>query len=183
MADAVSIDCKSIGVESSEGIRNYPASVAIVNEDKICVYNAVINPRNLQISDYRTRFHGIQAQDLSRGLHIKVVRQAVSRILKNCLLVGYDVSRSLRLLGLGHPEDNIRDVSTYHLYTRYKKYNPTLRQLTRSYLSRGLEAPRTPVKDATAAMDLYLKVAEFWEEELVNETDSSECDEDSYYTD
>nr|XP_037869676.1 uncharacterized protein LOC101746969 isoform X2 [Bombyx mori] len=113
MADAVSIDCKSIGVESSEGIRNYPASVAIVNEDKICVYNAVINPRNLQ----------------------------------------------------------------------YKKYNPTLRQLTRSYLSRGLEAPRTAVKDATAAMDLYLKVAEFWEEELLNETDSSECDEDSYYTD
>ncbi|XP_061727095.1 RNA exonuclease 4-like [Cydia pomonella] len=161
----VAIDTESVGGGPSGSV-NILARVSIVDRRRV-IYDEYVIP-SMPVTDYRTPWSGVREKDLAGAKKtFDMVRQEVSRILQDCILVGHDLKFDFAALELNHPANDIRDTSLYKPF-RYASTKPSLKYLAKKYLNRDIQVGNhCSVEDARAAMDLYLLVENEWEKEMV----------------
>jgi RNA exonuclease 4 len=151
------------------------ARASLVNFHGERLYDAFVQP-TLTVTDYRTAFSGVRAEDLLPGgaggagggaLPFREVQADVAAFLKNRVLVGHYLKADLGVLGLAHPREQIRDTAWLPKFREAAGgRNPRLKDLARRVLGLTIqEGEHDSVEDARAAMMLYRAEKEAFESE------------------
>nr|ACO10913.1 RNA exonuclease 4 [Caligus rogercresseyi] len=166
LTKVVGIDCEMVGV-GFQGSRSVLARVSIVNIFGKTMYDKFVKPME-KVTDYRTTVSGIRPSDVVDGEEFKVVQKEVASILDNRILVGHALKHDLKVLFLGHSEQQIRDTSLYKPFRElFNGRTPSLKKLTAKLLSVSVqEGEHSPVEDARAAVRLYTMFRTEWEKSL-----------------
>lgn len=124
-----------------------------------------------KVTDYRTMFSGIRAEDLNsqNAIPFGECRQIVATLIRGKILVGHGLSNDLSVLHLRHPYYLIRDTSLYLPFMRQKcdgSWEPRrLAQLMQIFLGQVIQqGPHDSLEDAASAMSLYHLVQAEWEQ-------------------
>ena len=120
------------------------------------------------VTDYRTKFSGVRPGDLRGAPQFDVVKSKIESLLKGRILVGHAVHNDLEVLGIKHPEADIRDTSRYPPLMKVLPGGRTkaqaLRRLAEEHLELGIQsAEHCSVEDARAALGLYQMHRKEWE--------------------
>lgn len=168
-----SLDCEMVGV-GQFGQTSAVARVTLVgwNGEKL-LDSYVIQSK--PVTDYRTFVSGITKEDLDNAvMTLDQVRQLVSRLLYNRILVGHALKNDLEALNISHPWWLTRDTATYLPFMKKRPNNAAwwprkLKELAKEKLDREIQAygrPHSSIEDAIAAIDLYKTVQTKWEGEI-----------------
>jgi RNA exonuclease 4 len=142
-----------------------------VNTSGTIVYHSHVSPpRNTIVTDYRTHISGITKEILAeKGRSFLKVQQEVARRINGAILVGHALENDLKALGLQYPRAMIRNTAHLPQFQTLDKrghLNPQkLKNLAARYLDVTIqEGEHDPAEDARAAMALYTKYGDLWEE-------------------
>ncbi|PAA49873.1 hypothetical protein BOX15_Mlig006192g5 [Macrostomum lignano] len=167
----VAIDCEFVGT-GPRGSVSALGRASVLNERGDVLLDVMCLPDE-PVTDYRTRWSGIRAADLSRGLPFDAVQDLVRRAVRGRVLVGHALHNDLRVLRLHHPEGLVRDTSKCVLLQAKAGMPPqgkrpaSLRSLSLALLNlRIQQREHDSVEDADACLKLYHLVAEEWESQL-----------------
>uniref|UniRef100_A0A8C6M027 Interferon stimulated exonuclease gene n=1 Tax=Nothobranchius furzeri TaxID=105023 RepID=A0A8C6M027_NOTFU len=127
----------------------------------------------LPVTDFRTRWSGIQRHHLQNATPFYQAREEICSILEGKVVVGHSIHNDFEALDIVHPGHMIRDTFTTRLLSRLagfprERYS-SLKILSSKLLNRKIQAGRKghcSVEDAQAALDLYKLVEGEWEQEL-----------------
>ena len=166
----VSMDCEMIQGKNAVNANSYNilGRVSIIDYDLKVIYDEFVKPKPTEeLIDCMTWISGITEEDIENGKDFVEVQNEVLAILKRNILVGHSLKNDLRVLGIDVPEYKIRDTQLYPPFQRgYRNYNPgpKLKDLARDYLNENIQQyAHDSIEDATAAMKLYKKVENDWE--------------------
>lgn len=175
LATVVSMDCEMVGTGQG-GCRSELARCSILDYQGIVLYDKYVRPCH-PVTDYRTRWSGIQKHHLQNAVPFAEAQKEVAGILEGKVLVGHALHNDFRALRLSHPNHMVRDTLGTPLLGRRaglpKKRLLSLKVLACKLLNRRIQVGRkghSSVEDALAALDLYKLVEVEWEQEL------QECD-------
>ena len=108
MTTAVALDCEMVELA---GGRDAIAQVCVVSEHLTPLFKSYVRPIG-QIVDYMTLHSGLRPTDLVDAPELTQVVSRVRALLCGHLVVGHSVRTDLRLLGISHPEECIRETGT-----------------------------------------------------------------------
>lgn len=175
-----SVDCEMVGVGPG-GLDSALARVSVINFDNEIVLDTYVRVEE-EVIDYRTFVSGIRPEHIESesAMNINQVRTLVGNILTGKILVGHALENDLKVLGLEHPDCDIRDTAKYEPFMRHiQKENDEmilcprkLKDLVWEHLSKHIQVmgkAHSPVEDAIAAMDLYKGVRSEWEVQKMQE--------------
>ncbi|XP_078097400.1 apoptosis-enhancing nuclease-like [Mustelus asterias] len=167
----VAIDCEMVGT-GPRGCHSELARCSIVNYQGVVVYDKYVKPEN-PITDYRTRWSGIRAQDMTNATGFDDAQREIMKILKDKIVIGHALSNDFKALKYFHPTCLTRDTSKFPMLKKNAgfpvKVSVSLKNLTKQLLRRKIQVGRDghcSVEDAHAAMELYQLVEVQWEQNL-----------------
>uniref|UniRef100_A0A914EEQ8 Exonuclease domain-containing protein n=1 Tax=Acrobeloides nanus TaxID=290746 RepID=A0A914EEQ8_9BILA len=172
--DIVALDCEFIGIgrsrrEGGSGQWSAVAKITIVNGYKDIIYDRLVREPNVpdHLIDYRTHITGLEPGDLDRGVRFLKMRRDVARIIEDKIVVGHAIKHDFDALNLGHPEHLIRDTARYFQQFTRDGQKPRLKDLSWVHLHKSIqEYEHDSAEDALAALSLYLKFQQSWENDL-----------------
>lgn len=176
VSKVVALDCEMVGI-GPEGREDALARVSVVNYSGDVLYDKFVRVRH-EVTDYRTRWSGIRAEDITEGapnaVELEEAQRAVGELIRGRVIVGHAIGNDLRALRLKHSWRDVRDTAEFYrrLWRRGKgrrsAKGPALRMVVASVL--GVDAfqggEHDSCEDARAALMLYKKNRVRWEREL-----------------
>ncbi|KAH9473634.1 hypothetical protein Pst134EA_000716 [Puccinia striiformis f. sp. tritici] len=163
----VAIDCEMVGLGPRGSISTL-ARVSIVDFNGNLILDRYVNPGQ-PVTDYRTFVSGIKPHHLAQAGSFRKVTQEVARLIDNKILIGHAVHHDLSALSLHHPQELIRDTSTYTplwLIANTKR-SPSLKNLARLLLNLHIQKQsHCSIDDAKATMAIYRTQQSNWEKNL-----------------
>ncbi|XP_068595708.1 interferon-stimulated gene 20 kDa protein-like [Brachionichthys hirsutus] len=170
----VALDCEMVGTGPG-GRCSALARCSVLDYHGNILYDEYIRPCR-PVTDYRTRWSGVQKHHLCHATPFAQAREEILRILEGKVVVGHSVCNDFDALDMLHPAHMVRDTGTARLLSRLAGLPPrrfaSLRLLARKLLNRKIQAGKRghcSVEDAQAALDLYKLAEGEWEQELQNE--------------
>lgn len=167
----VALDCEMVGT-GPRGQCSELARCSILDYHGNILYDKFVQPRQ-PVTDYRTRWSGIQKHHLRNATPFGQAREEILSILEGKVVVGHSVYHDFEALELLHPAHMVRDTVTTQLLGRLADFprerRASLKILSRKLLNRKIqvgERGHCSVEDARAALDLYKLVEGEWEREL-----------------
>ncbi|XP_061413933.1 interferon-stimulated 20 kDa exonuclease-like 2 [Lethenteron reissneri] len=103
------LDCEMVGTGPA-GLCSELARCSIVTYYGDVVYDRYVKPRN-PITDYRTRWSGITAKDLSKAIPFHRAKKEIVQILKDKVVVGHALHNDFKVIGVKVAESLQRDTS------------------------------------------------------------------------
>ena len=131
-----------------------------------------------RVTDFRTHVSGVRAKDIKdqgNAMEVKECRLAVSKILKDKILVGHSLKNDFQALMMDHPPHLVRDTARYKPLMRATgkhggKLKPRkLKDLVKEYCQLEIQIEgesHCSIDDAKATMELYKAMRSPWEKEL-----------------
>ncbi|KAM7415052.1 hypothetical protein PAMA_019738 [Pampus argenteus] len=169
----VALDCEMVGTGPG-GRCSELARCSILDYHGNVLYDKYIRPCQL-VTDFRTRWSGIQRHHLRNATPFAQAREEVLRILEGKVVVGHSVYNDFEALDMLHPGHMVRDTSMTRFLSRLAGFPrercPSLKILANKLLNRKIQVGKRghcSVEDAQAALDLYKLVEGEWEQELQN---------------
>nr|XP_020476836.1 apoptosis-enhancing nuclease-like [Monopterus albus]XP_020476843.1 apoptosis-enhancing nuclease-like [Monopterus albus]XP_020476850.1 apoptosis-enhancing nuclease-like [Monopterus albus] len=169
----VALDCEMVGTGPG-GRCSELARCSILDYHGNVLYDKYVRPCQ-PVTDYRTRWSGIQRHHLHNAMPFIQAREEILGILEGKVVVGHSIYNDFEALDISHPCHMVRDTSTTRLLGRLAGFArercPSLRLLASKLLNRKIQVGRRghcSVEDAQAALDLYKLVEGEWEQELQN---------------
>lgn len=168
--DIVAMDCEMVCVGAKRSHRIL-ARVSIVNRLGEVLMDSYVRPTQT-VTDYRTPWSGIRAKDIKNAEYFSDVKAKVINLLQGRILVGHALCNDLRVLFIEHPGHLIRDTSNSSLLRRKVGMSdgqaPSLKKLAECILDRTIQnGEHSSIEDARATMDIYNKLSEELEQELI----------------
>lgn len=171
--NVVALDCEMVGV-GPEGRKDALARVSVVNYAGDVLYDTFVKPGEA-VTDYRTRWSGVRAEDVSDdscAVDLYEAQEVVGQLLKGRIVVGHAIKNDFRVLKIAHPWHRVRDTADFYkrIWKRRGQNRPALRTLVAQVL--GIDtfqkSEHDSCEDARAALALYKKNAKEWEK-LISE--------------
>ncbi|XP_072242439.1 apoptosis-enhancing nuclease [Leuresthes tenuis] len=167
----VALDCEMVG--TGPGARcSELARCSILDYHGNILYDKYIRPCQ-PVTDFRTRWSGIQRHHLHNATPFVQAREEIVRILEGKVVVGHSIYNDFEVLDMVHPGHMVRDTSTTRLLSRLAGFPRerclSLKILASKLLNRKIQAGRrghSSVEDAQAALDLYKLVEGEWEQDV-----------------
>lgn len=166
--NVVALDCEMVGV-GPDGRTDALARVSVVNYAGDVLYDTFVKPGEAVV-DYRTRWSGVRAEDVSddsSAVDLYKAQEIVGGLLKGRIVVGHAIKNDFRVLKIAHPWNQIRDTSEFYkrLWKRHRRNRPALRMLVAQVLGVDTfqKSEHDSCEDARAALALYKKNAKEWE--------------------
>uniref|UniRef100_A0A8C2W8P8 Interferon stimulated exonuclease gene n=1 Tax=Cyclopterus lumpus TaxID=8103 RepID=A0A8C2W8P8_CYCLU len=135
------------------------------------------------VTDYRTRWSGIQRHHLQDAIPFAQAREEILGILKGKVVVGHSIYNDFEVLDVLHPGHMVRDTCTMRLLSRLAGFPSerctSLKILATRLLNRKIQVGRRghcSVEDALASLDLYKLVEGEWESERVQQCELKDDD-------
>ncbi|XP_077432359.1 interferon-stimulated 20 kDa exonuclease-like 2 [Vanacampus margaritifer] len=170
----LAMDCEMVGT-GPKGSISQLARCSIVSYEGDLVYDKFIKP-SVPVTDYRTRWSGIRASDLTNATHFNQARKEILKLLAGKVVIGHAVHNDFRVLQYTHPAALTRDTSRIPLLNQRAGFEEkgcaSLKRLTKAIFNRDIQTGRrghSSVEDARATMELYKLVEDEWEKKLVSE--------------
>ncbi|XP_034541820.1 apoptosis-enhancing nuclease [Notolabrus celidotus] len=167
----VALDCEMVGTGPG-GRCSELARCSILDYHGNVLYDKYVLPSR-PVTDYRTRWSGIQRHHLFKATPFTQARDEILRILEGKVVVGHSIYHDFEALDFLHPAHMVRDTITTRLLSRMAGFPrercASLRILAGKLLDRKIQVGRRghcSVEDARAALDLYKLVEGEWEREL-----------------
>lgn len=160
MTTAVALDCEMAelagGCDAVAQICAVSDLQQFLSDDPVTLFKSYVRPIG-HIVDYRTPHSGLRPADLVDAPALTNVVSRVRALLRGRLVVGHSVRTDLRLLGISHPEECIRDTSELPKFLDKGCYRRKLKELAWEFLHRRIQqGSHDPEQDACACMSLYL---------------------------
>ncbi|KAH8944448.1 hypothetical protein BDL97_13G110900 [Sphagnum fallax] len=166
----LALDCEMVGV-GYEGKKDALARVSLVNKWGNVVYDKHVRPQEF-VKDFRTAVSGVRPRDLRKGEKLWTVQKEVAELIKGHILVGHALRNDLKVLMLSHPKKHMRDTHSYKPLCNQVGRPRALRHLAALHLGCQIqEGEHNSVEDARAAMFLYQRFKEEWEQNLRHRVD------------
>ncbi|XP_030587510.1 apoptosis-enhancing nuclease [Archocentrus centrarchus] len=169
----VALDCEMVGTGPG-GRCSELARCSILDYHGNVLYDKYVKPCQ-PVTDYRTRWSGIQRRHLHNATPFTQAREEILSILEGKVVVGHSIYNDFEVLDMLHPCHMVRDTSTTRLLSRLagfpSKCYPSLKTLANKLLNRTIQVGKRghcSVEDAQAALDLYKLVEGEWEQEVQN---------------
>ncbi|CAI5665563.1 unnamed protein product [Oreochromis niloticus] len=167
----VALDCEMVGTGPG-GRCSELARCSILDYHGNVLYDKYVKPCQ-PVTDFRTRWSGIQRHHLLNATPFVQAREEILSILEGKVVVGHSIYNDFEALDMLHPCHMVRDTSTTRLLSRLagfpSKCCPSLRTLANKLLNRSIQVGKRghcSVEDAQAALDLYKLVEGEWEQEM-----------------
>lgn len=167
----IAIDCEMVEAMKDHKRFSVVARVSIVNSECQTLLDTYVKT-DYYISDFRTRFSGIQPHHLVDAPDYLDVREFVLKLVRNRTIVGHDLKQDLAVLGIDEIENQLQTQDTSVLYMSYfkPKMKPSLKKLALAVLSRQIQnGAHDSIEDARMSMELYKR----WRDTKC--TDCAEC--------
>lgn len=165
------LDCEMVGTGPA-GVCSELARCSIVTYYGDVVYDRYVKPRN-PITDYRTRWSGITAKDLSKAIPFHRAKKEIVQILKDKVVVGHALHNDFKVIGVKVAESLQRDTSRSKLLRSMAGLSTqritSLKILAKTLLNEDIQMGtngHSSVEDAWSAMQLFRLVQIDWEKEL-----------------
>ncbi|XP_057983382.1 RNA exonuclease 4 [Malania oleifera] len=167
----VALACKLVG-GGSDGSLDVCARVCIIDENENIIFHTYVKP-HIKVTNYRYETTGIRPQVLKDGMPLRQVQWKLQDFLCNGepmwkiqprggkarILVGHDLDRDLRSLGMEYPAVMIRDTAKYPPLMKTSKLTNSLKYLTQTYLGYDIQTGiQDPYEDCVATMRLYTRM-------------------------
>lgn len=169
----VAIDCEMVGTGPG-GRCSEVARCSILDHQGNVLYDKYVRPCQL-VTDFRTRWSGIQRHHLRNATPFTEAREEILSILEGKVVVGHAIYHDFKVLDIIHPAHMVRDTSTTQLLSSLvglpRRRCTSLKLLSSKLLDRKIQAGNRghcSVEDARASLDLYKLVEGKWEQELQN---------------
>lgn len=166
----VALDCEMVGTGPG-GRRSELARCSVLGYHGNVLYDKYVRPCR-PVTDYRTRWSGIQRHHLRDAIPFAQARQEVLCLLQGKVVVGHSIYNDFEVLDVLHPGHMVRDTCTTHLLSRLAGFPSerctSLKILAVRLLNRKIQVGRRghcSVEDALASLDLYKLVEGEWERE------------------
>ncbi|KAJ3595853.1 hypothetical protein NHX12_002266 [Muraenolepis orangiensis] len=163
-AQLVSLDCEMVGT-GPKGRCSELARCSILDYGGNVLYDKYIRPCR-PVTDYRTRWSGIQRHHLQNAVPFAEAREEIICMLEGKVIVGHSIYNDFKVLDMYHPFHMVRDVGSSLHVRRMAGFPQTrclsLKILADKLLDRSIQSGRKghcSVEDALAALDVY-KLAE-----------------------
>uniref|UniRef100_A0A3Q0S0S6 Interferon stimulated exonuclease gene n=1 Tax=Amphilophus citrinellus TaxID=61819 RepID=A0A3Q0S0S6_AMPCI len=173
LTTVVALDCEMVGTGPG-GRCSELARCSILDYHGNVLYDKYVKPCQ-PVTDYRTRWSGIQRRHLHNATPFTQAREEILSILEGKVVVGHSIYNDFEVLDMLHPCHMVRDTSTTRLLSRLagfpSKCYPSLKTLANKLLNRTIQVGKRghcSVEDAQAALDLYKLVEGEWEQEVQN---------------
>ncbi|XP_010899665.2 apoptosis-enhancing nuclease [Esox lucius] len=167
----VAMDCEMVGTGPG-GRTSEVARCSLVDYHGNVLYDKYILPRH-PVTDYRTRWSGIQKHHFQNAQPFPEARTEILQILEGKVVIGHALYNDFQALDFMHPGHMVRDTSGTSLLRRLAGFSikrcVSLKILANSLLNRQIQVGRkghSSVEDALASLDLYKLVEEDWEQEM-----------------
>ncbi|KAJ7998372.1 hypothetical protein DPEC_G00222020 [Dallia pectoralis] len=167
----VAMDCEMVGTGPC-GRTSEVARCSLVDYHGNVIYDKYILPCR-PVTDYRTRWSGIQKHHLQNAQPFPEARTEILRILEGKVVIGHALYNDFQALDFMHPGHMIRDTSSTGLLRRLAGFSMkrcvSLKILAYMLLNRQIQVGRkghSSVEDAMASLDLYKLVEGEWEQEM-----------------
>ncbi len=151
-----------------KGRKSALARCSIVDYHGDVLYDSYVKPKD-KITDYRTRYSGIMPSHMKNATSFKDAQFRVQNIIKDKWIVGHAIHTDLKILQIEHESTKIRDTSKFISLRMMAGLpilqTPSLRNLSKSILGVNIQSnTHCSVEDSKAAMNLYRKVEDEWEQ-------------------
>lgn len=172
----IALDCEMVGV-GFDGLDSALARVSIVDINETVIFDTYVQASQ-PVVDYRTHISGITSADLTpeNAMTFYECRSIVYFLTRGRVLVGHAIDNDLKVLGIQHPQGDIRDTATYLPFMRVDiasrdrhgsaMKRRKLRDLVREKLGDEIQQEgkaHSSVEDAFAALKLYKLARKEWE--------------------
>lgn len=149
------MDCEFLGV-GPNGNKHALGRCLIVNYYGEVIYDEYVRPKE-RVTDWRTWVSGVTPSHMYRAKGFDIVKQEVSDLLRNRILVGHAINNDLKVLGISIPKQFIRDTA---FLTEYRSHAggkpPSLKKLAKIYFNIEIQhGSHSSVEDAQMAMLLF----------------------------
>lgn len=169
---AFALDCEMVECERPNKLKlEAVVRISVVDHVGDVVYDKLIKPE-LPVTDYRTFVTGIYKENLTNAANLTEEKDRLGSLLKGHIVVGHAVGHDLSLLGLNHPFALCRDSSQFITFRRKfpHKRKPSLKELAKHLLNMTIQVGHHDSReDAHAAMMLYLKYRQDWDEDAMKQ--------------
>ncbi|KAF7657955.1 hypothetical protein LDENG_00019980 [Lucifuga dentata] len=159
-ASVVALDCEMVGTGPG-GRRNEVARCSIVNYHGNVLYDKYILPCQ-PVTNYRTRWSGIQRHHLYNATPFAQAREEILSILEGKVVVGHSIYNDFEVLDILHPCHMVRDTCRTHLLNHLAGFSGrrrvSLKILADKLLNRKIQMGtegHCSVEDSRATLDLY----------------------------
>ena len=162
MMEVVGFDCEMVGV-GEDGATSALARATVLAQDGEILLDRYVRPQE-EITDFRTEKSGIRPGDLLGAPSFHQVRDEVVSALQGRIIVGHELGFDFSALDWLPPQGKIRDTAVYfHDYEAGKTRG--LKDLAETKLGWTIQTgEHSSVEDARAALKLYFRRQEEWEE-------------------
>lgn len=167
----VALDCEMVGTGPA-GRCSELARCSIMGYHGNVLYDKYVKPCH-PVTDYRTRWSGIQRHHLHDAITFAQAQEEILGILQGKVVVGHSVYNDFEALDVRHPSHMVRDTCTTRLLSRLAGFPrercSSLKILASRLLNRKIQVGRmghSSVEDALTSLDLYKLVEGEWEREL-----------------
>ncbi len=165
----ISVDCEMVEIT---GNRSGLAKCTILDYEGQILFDEYVRPSE-QILNYRTRWSGIRSLHMKKAIPHKDAVSRIRAIIDGSIVIGHDLIHDFLAIGIPYPVNRTRDTAIFTplrqvagLCTRQR---PSLRNLSAALLGRQIQhGPHCSVEDAKAALDIYRKYEQAWENHLLD---------------
>ena len=165
VTDVLALDCEMVGV-GPFGVDSCLASVSVVNDQGNQIFFSYAKPSR-PVTDYRTKYSGVERHHLENAPPVAVVQQQVRRLIDGHVIVGHSLENDFRVLGFSPTRAMMRDTAHDVMRLLSRSGRPRkLRRIAWEFLGlviQDSEAGHDPLEDARAALLLYLRYREEFE--------------------
>ncbi|KAL7402166.1 hypothetical protein ABVT39_010759 [Epinephelus coioides] len=169
----VALDCEMVGTGPG-GCCSELARCSILDYHGNVLYDKYVRPCQ-PVTDYRTRWSGIQRHHLHNAIPFAQAREEILSILEGKVVIGHSIYNDFEALDMIYPGHLVRDTCTARHLSQLAGFPrercSSLKILASRLLNRRIQVGRRghcSVEDALAALDLYKLVEGEWEQELQN---------------
>ncbi|XP_013421360.1 apoptosis-enhancing nuclease [Lingula anatina] len=169
----VALDCEFVGI-GPKGRTSALGRCSIVDFHGRVVLDIYAKPEEV-ITDYRTPWSGLRKKDLVQAVPTISAVNQIKKTVKGKIIVGHALQNDFKVLQLGHPWPETRDICTYkplRAMANYEVHNAaSLKKLSASLLKRKIQSgEHCSLEDARATMDLFKLVRDEWEKGLLKKS-------------
>ena len=152
LINVVGLDCEMVGV-GEEGRESRLARISIVDNKGSTLLDEFVKPDE-KVIDYRTKKSGIRKKDLVCAKNFKTVKDAVSMILEDKIIVGHGLDHDFEVMDCFPDDKIVRDTAQYFKFGK----TPSLKSLVFRHLNEYIQKEEhNSLEDAFGAMKLYLR--------------------------